>query len=151
MLEPGGREKLFMIVHNIVPNKARLFAKFHMVTTPLCDQGCGVSQDNVHLFTECVSVREVWGWVRRRVLDLLPSEASQTSNFELISLMFVPSVTEKEILFMMGHYVEMVWREVFCLKKALNLDFVKGHFNYCYKTHHNGRKPPLLPINGVTY
>ena len=36
VLEPEGREKLIMIVHNIVPNKERLFEKFHMVTSPHC-------------------------------------------------------------------------------------------------------------------
>ena len=31
MLEPRGKEILFMIIHNIVPNRDRLFSKFNMV------------------------------------------------------------------------------------------------------------------------
>ena len=45
---------------------------------------CGVIQDNVYLFCECVSVREAWFWIRQRLLSLLPPEAVRTSNFEML-------------------------------------------------------------------
>ena len=65
VLEPIGREVLFSIVHNIVPNRERLFSKMNMVNSPNC-MVCGLRESNTHIFTECVMVREAWGWVRRK-------------------------------------------------------------------------------------
>ena len=48
------------MVHNIVANRETLFDKMNMVASPNC-QICGVREDNVHLFTECISVREAGG------------------------------------------------------------------------------------------
>ena len=50
-LEPLGRESLFSIVHNIVPNRDRLHSKMNMVDSPNCIV-CGVREDNSHLFTD---------------------------------------------------------------------------------------------------
>ena len=49
VLEPVGREVLFTIVQNIVPNRERLFTKMHMVNSPN-RMVCGVREDNVHIF-----------------------------------------------------------------------------------------------------
>ena len=72
VLDIMGREVLFMIVHSIVANKDRVF-KFNMTASPNCAT-CGVLQDNVHLFCECLNVREAWFWMRQRLLSLLPQE-----------------------------------------------------------------------------
>ena len=45
VLDIMGREILFMIIHNIVANKDRVF-KFNMIASPNCST-CGVAQDNV--------------------------------------------------------------------------------------------------------
>ena len=45
-----GREIVFLIVHNIVSKKDRVF-KFNI---------CGVLQYNVHQFCECLNAREAW-------------------------------------------------------------------------------------------
>ena len=54
VLDIMGKEILFLIVHNIIANKDRVF-KFNMTASPNCTL-CGVVQDNVHLFCECVNV-----------------------------------------------------------------------------------------------
>ena len=63
VLDPLAREQLFMVIHNIVPNRERLFMKMNMVNSPNCLL-CHEREDNVHLFMECILVREAWGWVR---------------------------------------------------------------------------------------
>ena len=45
-LDPLAREHLFSIVHNIVPNKVRLFSKMNFVNSSNCLM-CGVKEDNV--------------------------------------------------------------------------------------------------------
>ena len=76
-----GREILFMIIHNIVANKDRVH-KFNMAASPNCTT-CGVIQDNVHLFCECVNVREAWFSLRQRLLEMLPQtvQLHPTLNF----------------------------------------------------------------------
>ena len=56
MLEPRGKEILFMIVNNIVPNRDRLFDKFNMVPNHDCVHCC-VLHDNVHVFCDCQLVQ----------------------------------------------------------------------------------------------
>jgi hypothetical protein len=87
VLGPMSREALFCIIHNIVPNRERLFSKMHLVNSPNC-LVCGLLESNTHIFTECLMVREAWGWVRMRLLELLPEESARCSNFQMISLMF---------------------------------------------------------------
>ena len=77
MLESGAREVLFMGINNIIANGDRLHSKFHMVPSPNCVH-CNVLHDNVHLFCECLLVREAWFWVRQRILWILPK-----SEYEL--------------------------------------------------------------------
>ena len=83
MLEPKAREILFMLIHNIIPNRDRLCNKFNKAATPNC-LACGVLHDNVHLFCECKSVREAWFWVRQRLLGMLPDSHGQTSYLEIL-------------------------------------------------------------------
>ena len=81
VLDSMARDILYMIIHNIVANKDRV-NKFKMAVSPNCPE-CGVVQDNVHLFCECVHVREAWFWMRQRLLGILPHDGGATSNFEV--------------------------------------------------------------------
>ena len=103
VLDVMGKEILFIIVHNIVANKERVF-RFNMIASPNCSI-CRVVQDNVHLFCECVTVREAWFWLRQRLLGFLPQEGGTTSNFEFINLMFTSSIFDSEVVWLLGVYV----------------------------------------------
>ena len=100
MLESGAREVLFMGINNIIANGDRLHNKFHMVPSPNC-VSCNVLQDNVHLFCECLLVREAWFWVRQRILGILPN-SGRTSNFEFLNLMFENSSMDAEVIWIIG-------------------------------------------------
>ena len=108
MLEPGAREVLFMVINNIISNRDRLYSKFHMVPSPNCVQ-CNVLHDNAHIFCECILVREAWFWVRQRLLGILPNSGN-TSNFEFINLMFGENVLDNEAVWLLGVYVQLVWK-----------------------------------------
>ena len=147
VLEIKSREVLFMIIHNIVANKDRVF-RFNMIASPNCPT-CAVVQDNVHLFCECVRVQEAWFWLRQRLLDLLPYDAALTSNFEFIHLMFVPSLFDREMIWLIGVYVGLVWNQVICKSKFLSKDFVKIECAQQFDSHHMSKKPPLGHIIGL--
>ena len=147
VLDAKAREILFMIIHNIVANKERVY-RFNMAASPNCPV-CNILQDNVHLFSECVTVREACFWVRQRLLDLLPVEAASTSNFEFLNLMFVSSMFDREIIWLLGVYVGLVWNTVVCKLKFLNQNLVKVECSQRYLSHHSANKPLLAHIVGL--
>ena len=137
-----------MIIHNIVPNRERLFSKFNMVPNHDCVQ-CGELHDNVHLFCACQLVREGWFWVRQRLLNLQPNTSANTSNFEFINLMFECAALENEVIWMLGIWVQLVWDFVICKKKMLKLATVQSEFSLKFVSHQNSNLPPLAHIIGL--
>ena len=101
---------MLLVIHNIVPNRERLFMKMNMVNSPNCLL-CHEREDNVHLFMECILVREAWGWVRLRLLSLLPEGCEQTSNFEFLNLMFMKNLMDNEAVWLLGAFIEFTWKE----------------------------------------
>ena len=149
VLEPTGREVMFSIVHNIVPNRERLYTKMHMVNSPNC-LVCGVREDNVHIFAECLMVREAWGWVRMRLLDLLSRDSAGCSNFELLNLMFEKDLMDMEAVWLIVTYVEYVWTEKFLRNKHVKLEQLVGHTKLCYKSNQFSKKPALGHISYIS-
>ena len=137
-----------MIVNNIVPNKERLHMKMNMGNSPNCNV-CNVVEDNVHLFTECMYVREAWGWARLRLLSLLPDDSAQTSNFELLNLMFVRHVMDKEAVWLVGIVVEFICTEKIMRKRKVKLEHLIGHLKLKFKSNQFSKKPKLGYIIGI--
>ena len=119
-----------------------------MVPSPNCLL-CDVSHENVHLFSECVLVREAWFWVRQRILGMLPSSLGRTSNFEFLNLMFESDRMDEEIIWMIGIYVQLVWNIVICKKKTLKLNLMKSEYSMKYQTHQKSNMPDLGYIVGL--
>ena len=147
VLDSLARDTLFMIIHNIVANKDRM-NKFNLAASPNC-QECGVVQDNVHLFCECVHVREAWFWVRQRLLDMLPHGGGATSNFEFIHLMFLSGMLDSEVTWMLGVYVTLVWNTFVCKKKIVNQHKIKTECQVKYESHYHSNLPILSHICGL--
>ena len=145
-MDLSSREIHFLILHNIVANKDRMH-KFNMTASPNC-LSCGVVQDNVHLFCECVSVRESWFWLRQRLLSLLSPETARTSNFEF-HFMFGQSLMDKEAVWLLGIYVKLVWYNVICKKKNISQKMIKTECSLQHYNHHICNKPALGHIVGL--
>ena len=79
----------------------------HMFNSPNCLM-CVVREDNTHIFTECLMVREAWSWIRMRLLDLLSEESARCSNFELLNIMFEKGLMDMEAVWLVVTYVEFV-------------------------------------------
>ena len=94
-LDSFARECLFSIIHNIVPNRERLHSKMNLVHRANC----------------LICVREAWGWLRLRLLDFLPKDCASTSNFEFMNLMFAKYLFDREAVWLIGTFVELVWVE----------------------------------------
>ena len=148
VLDPLGREFIFMIVHNIVPTRERLYMKMHMVDSPNCVL-CNVREDITHMFTECIMVREAWGWARQRMLSLLPDDCAATSNFEFLHLMFLKDVMDKEVVWLLGMVLEFIWEEKLTRKKIVKLEHLVGNIKMKYKSNQFSRKPSLGHILSI--
>ena len=123
--------------------------KMHLVATPNC-LICGVREDNTHIFTECNLVREAWGWVRLRLLSLLPDDCARTSNFEMISLFFTKHIMDKEAVWLIGTYVQLVWAEKVMRKRRIGVSKVMGHVKLCYKANQISKRPHLNFIMNIS-
>ena len=128
VLDTKGREIMIMIVHNIVPNRDRLL-RLNQVENNRC-LACQVIEDNVHYFMECVKVRDAWGWVRRRIVDLLPN---MVSNWDYLHLVFPTNQVEKDILWLLSNFVEFVWQERRLKNRILGRDNLKMTFKFKFQ------------------
>ena len=99
--------------------------------------------DNVHLFCECILVREAWYWVRWRLLGLMPNSGRP------LNLMYKSVMMESEAISMIGIYVQLVWNYVICKKKHLNLETMRSEYELKYITHQKSNMPDLGHIVGL--
>ena len=150
VLTAEARDTLFLLLHNKLPVRERLF-RIGLAVDPYCDV-CpgGVVCDIEHFFCSCSRVDFVWSWVRGRLLDLLGG-SSHLSNWELINL-FLPSTRfEKEIVWVVGSYVAEVWSEMFSKRgNHLKADQFFGFLKFKYKAAQLGSRMPLRAIPGIS-
>ena len=95
-------------------------------------------------------VNEAWGWVRRRVLELLPDDCAKTSNFELINMMFMKHIMDYEVVWLLGTYIEYVWDEKIKKKKYVKISHVIGNIRLRYQANQVSKKPSLGFIANVS-
>ena len=67
------------------------------------------------------------GGARLRLLSLLPDDCAQTSNFELLNLMFVKHVMDREAVWLVGTVVDFIWTEKIMRKRKVKLEHLIGH------------------------
>ena len=129
ILEPESKDTLFSLVHNIFYNKDRLFRQGRL-QDPYCPlQECqGKVQDLEHIFTSCFLVAEAWLWLRSRLLRLLPNimGAGGTSSQDFLLLQFPIDVMNKECVWLLGNYCEIVASSVVGKKRKLEADQLEG-------------------------
>ena len=115
--------------------------KMHMMDFPNCVL-CNVREDTTHMFTECIMVREAWGWERQRMLLLLPDSCAATSNFEFLHLMFLKHVMDKEVVWLLGMVLEFIWEEKLTKRKIVKFEHLVGYTKIKYN-------PWPLTVKGV--
>ena len=109
----------------------------HLVNSPNC-LVCGLRESSTHIFTECIMVREAWGWVRMRMLELLPADNARCSN-----LMFEQHVLDLEAVWLIATYVEFVWMEKLKRNRNVKIEQTIGHLKLRYKANQVSRRPKL--------
>ena len=129
ILEAETKDILFCLTHNLQPNKERLFqqrrAQNASCPLPQCQ---GQVQDREHLFCSCHLVSEAWLWVRSKLLQLLPNtmQAAGTSGEEFILMMFPKDTMDKEAVWLIGNYCDIVKKISIEKKRKLGAGQVAG-------------------------
>jgi hypothetical protein len=127
ILEAEQRDVLFSLVHNILPTKQRLFIQ-HRAPSASCPvpQCQGIVQDREHLFCSCYFVNQAWLWLRTKMLQLLPTTvgATGTSSEDFLLLQFPQDRLDKEIVWLLGNYCDIVVKMVIMKKRRLTGDRV---------------------------
>ena len=88
--------------------------------------------------------------MRHRILSLLPGDCGRTSNFEFISLFFTKHCMDKEAVWLIGTYVQLVWSEKVMRKRKFDVGKVMGHIKLCYRANQMSKKPFLNHIMNIS-
>ena len=134
VLEPAAKDVVFCVSHGLFRNRARLFRQ-HRAQDPFCQvpECQGKIQDREHIFCSCSLVAEAWLWVRRKLLQLLPTTigAAGISNEDFIMMHFPKDLLETECVWLLGNYMEVVETVVVGTRKNLRKDYLRGVLSDC--------------------
>ena len=142
------RDTLFLLVHNKLPVKERLF-RIGVKVDPYCEV-CpgGVICDVEHYFCSCSKVSHVWGWVRARLVDVLGNNS--VSNWELINLLLPASSNHNEAVWLLGSYVSRTWEDTFVRGGAwLRSEQFFWFLRFKYRADQLGARITLKVIPGL--
>ena len=147
------KEILFLLVHNKLPVKERLF-RIRLAADPYCeycfDSIGAVICDVEHFFCSCSRVAQSWGRLKEILVTLLEIEDADISDVKLINLFLPNNRRSNEVIWLLGTYVGEVWRSIF-VKGApeLNEDQFFGYLKFKYRADQLGARMPLNPIPGL--
>ena len=97
MVDNKARDTMFLLLHNKLPVKERLF-RIGLRHDPYCIKCAGAEvHDVVHYFCSCEAVSNTWSWVKRQVVQWGQMGAG-VDDWEIINLLFVNSCYDREIV-----------------------------------------------------
>ena len=105
MLRVKEREFLFLLVHNILPTRERLF-RMNVVESDVCVCGGGV-ESLEHIFFTCVKSQSAWSWMRRK-METVVVGARLFSASDFMKMDF----KSKTFLFFMNFYFSFIWKKL---------------------------------------
>ena len=127
ILEAEPKDILYWLVHNIQPTRERMFEQ-HRVQNAACPhQEClGKVQDRKHMFCSCSYLSPAWVWLRTKLMRYFSSTvgARGISSEDFLLLCFPKDVMDKEIVWFIGNYCDIVVKQVLGKKKKLTANSV---------------------------
>ena len=141
VMVPLAKELMFMISHNIIPNRQRLF-RMNKVRDPRCLVDME-EEDNLHMFTGCRRVRVAWAWVRGRVGDMLLDGCQVTSDFEMLNFAFPSCPFDTEIVWLISTFCDYVYNEVLKRHQEADVEELKAILKTRYLENNHGNRPVI--------
>ena len=141
------REILFLLVHNKLPICERLF-RVGKMNDPYCstcmDLGFAYICDREHYFCTCEKVNDVWAEVRTILINISPARFASLSDLQWITLDIPKSKEYDCYVWLIGTYVDLVWRIVYGRGGLLRREQVFGYLKYKYKADQLGVRVPIV-------
>ena len=100
------QEVAFFMIHNKLPVQERLF-RINLSRDPYCSCPAAAVQDICHFFSQCDKTRHFWDWTKDIAFALLGLR--NVSDKCLLGFQWPKSRRDKEISFLVGHYVYVIW------------------------------------------
>ena len=148
------KETLFLIAHNKLPTRERLF-RVGLAVDPYCesclfDGKTAVICDREHFFCSCVVVHSVWSEIRKILVDCLHPSLCSVSNVDLITLNFPKDNTDYFCAWLLAHYLNFTWKTVHVLGAKLSREKVFGYLKFKYKSDQLGSRRSLPVIQALS-
>jgi hypothetical protein len=130
VLDPAVRQMLYDLVHGLVRNRSRLHQQGRVDNwwCRICPAGLTGQRPEhnvVHIFTECCLVRQAWQYVRALIRRHHPGGALLAEE-ELVTFTFTAESQDREVVWILANYFEMVWRECEVRGRELTVAAVRG-------------------------
>ena len=146
VLDRYSREVLFLLVHDKLPLRERLF-RIGIEKDPYCvscikEFEC-FSSDRQHVFLLCNTVSGLWENIRKIVDPLLPE---YTSCFNLLTLNFPGGSFNNEITWLIGNYVNEVWKFKHGGGGNIDHDELFGFLKFKFRSDQNGARQKMQSL-----
>ena len=147
ILEPKLRDISYMLLHNKLPVKERLF-RVGMSTDSFCSLCPGSHIGDVqHFFVSCDMVSSAWTKVHFMLNSLL---GVNVPPYDLLHYLFPSSPKEREVVWLLGNYVGRIWDDLYVKSsKTIDIEEFFGYLTFKYKSDQFGAKIPLGVIPGL--
>ena len=140
------QETNFLLVHNKLPVKERLF-RIGLARDPYCDL-CDVAviQDTLHYFTQCERVGDFWEWVRSMLFLIVGAQADLLQNSDLLNFTWAQCNSDREIVWLISWFVWFTWDR--CQQDSMNRINERelfGFMRFKYKEARNQGRLSSIP------
>ena len=127
-------ECLFLLINNKLPVQERL-NRIGVVDSLHCLYCPGsVINDVTHYFTSCLRTERVWSWIRTLIAKMI--FIGNTSDWELLNLLFPRDAKDGTVTWIIGTYIGYVWQRRND-GKDFNFDNFFGFLTFKYKESKN--------------
>ena len=140
------REICYLIVHNKLPVKERLF-RVNMTNDPYCPLCPGAEiLDLENFYFTCIQVLDIWKLVSKIIADLL---GQTVPNSNLIRFPLPASQYENEISWLLGNYFEKVWNDIVRKGTGVKTEEFFGFLKFKYRADQQGASHCLTRISDL--
>ena len=132
MLNADERQIMFLFIHNKLPVPERLF-RIGIKNDPYC-LSCSdaIVADREHSFCHCVMTKEAWKWLKAKLVSLCFGSWN-TSDIDLLSLFLPRRSFQREMIWLIGKFVNYVWCTVFLQGNPVRTEKLAGYMRAEFK------------------
>ena len=103
------------------------------------------------MFCTCEKVAAVWAEIKTVLISIIPSGTSALSNMQLLTLDIPKFDEEKSYVWILGNYMELVWKLVHLQGVHLGKEKLFGYLKFKYKAEQLGARNSMKKISVLSF